>query len=115
MMWPANFTPWRRKKSSGGLNRLMFKCVVQMFGLPPELTSLRQVELELKHGATLEDVITGLRQEIPSLEGPVIRKGENQLVEFYKFNVNGRFYFDDTGLKLHPGDRIALLTPATGG
>ena len=93
----------------------MFKCVVQMFGLPREITSLREVELELKDGATLGDVIAALRHEIPSLEGPVIRHGENQLVEFYKFNVNGRFYFDDTGLKLHRGDRIALLTPATGG
>jgi molybdopterin converting factor small subunit len=93
----------------------MFKCVVQMFGLPSEITSRREVALELRDGATLGDVIAALRQEIPSLEGPVIRRGENQLAEFYKFNVNGRFYFDDTSLKLHPGDRIALLTPATGG
>ena len=73
------------------------------------------MELEMKDGASLGNVITELRHKIPSLEGPVIRPGEDRLVEFYKFNVNGRFYFDDTSLKLHKGDRIALLTPATGG
>ena len=93
----------------------MFKCVVQMFGLPREITDLREVEVELKDGASLEDVIAALRNKIPSLEGPVIRTGENRLVELYKFNVNGRFYYDDVELQLQSGDRIALLTPVTGG
>ena len=93
----------------------MFKCVVQMFGLPREITSLREVELELKDGAILGDIIAALRHEIPSLEGPVIRNGENQLVEFYKFNVNGRFHLDDYAVKVHQGDHIVLLTFALGG
>ena len=86
-----------------------------MFGLPREITALREVEVELKDGASLGDVIAALRHEIPSLEGPVIRDGEDRLVEFYKFNVNGRFHFDDMDFQLKSGDRVALLTPATGG
>jgi molybdopterin converting factor small subunit len=93
----------------------MFKCVVQMFGLPREITALRQVEVELKDGASLKDIVAALRHEIPSLEGAVIRAGEDRLVEFYKFNVNGRFHFDDMDFRLKSGDRVALLTPATGG
>jgi len=47
----------------------MFTLVVQMFGLPPEITDLREIEVELKDGANLADVIAALRNQIPSLEG----------------------------------------------
>ena len=93
----------------------MFKCVVQIFGLPREITDVREVEVELKDEASLGDIIAMLRQKIPALEGPVIRTGEDRLVELYKFNVNGQFHFDDIDFKIHSGDRVALLTPATGG
>jgi molybdopterin converting factor small subunit len=93
----------------------MFKCVIQMFGLPHEITDLRAVEVELNEGAGMAEVIAALRKKIPSLEGPVIRAGEDRLEEAYKFNINGHFYFDGMDFKLQKGDRIALLTPATGG
>ena len=93
----------------------MFRCVVQMFGLPREITELREVEVELKDGASLVDVTAALRRRIPALEGTVILTGEDRLVENYKFNVNGHFYYNDLNLKLQSGDRVALLTPVTGG
>lgn len=93
----------------------MFKCIIQMFGLPREITELREVEVELKDGASMGDVIAALRHKIPALEGSVILTGEDRLVELYKFNVNGRFYFDGMDFQLQSGDRIALLTPITGG
>ncbi|MBA7647833.1 hypothetical protein ES703_55612 [subsurface metagenome] len=93
----------------------MFRCVVQMFGLPSEITELREVEVELDDGATLRDVVVALKDKIPALEGTAIRAGEDQLVEHYKFNVNGRFYYDDMDLQLQSGDRIALLVPIAGG
>ncbi len=93
----------------------MFRCVVEMFGLPSEITELREVEIKLNDGATLRDVIAALKDKIPALEGTAIRLGEDQLVEHYKFNVNGRFYYDDMGLQLQRGDRIALLVPIAGG
>jgi molybdopterin converting factor small subunit len=93
----------------------VFRCVVQMFGLPSEITELREVEVELDDGATLRDVVAALKNKIPALEGTAILVGEDQLVENYKFNVNGRFYYDDMGLKIKSGDRIALLVPITGG
>ncbi len=93
----------------------MFKCVIPMYGLRREITELREVEVELNDGAGMAEVIGALKEKVPSLEGPVIRRGENRLVEQYKFNVNGRFYFDGQDFQLHPGDRIALLVPMTGG
>jgi molybdopterin converting factor small subunit len=93
----------------------MFKCTIPMYGLPREITELREVEVELRDGASMAEVIVALREKVPSLEGPVIRTGEDRLVEQYKFNINGRFYFDGMDFQLHQGDRIALLVPMTGG
>jgi len=93
----------------------MLRCIVQLFGLPHEITELHEVEVELKDGASLGDVIAALRREIPALEGRVIRAGENRLMEHCAFNINGRFYLDDREVQLQNGDRILLLTLATGG
>jgi molybdopterin converting factor small subunit len=93
----------------------MFKCTIYMYGLPYEITTLREVEVELNDGAGMAEVVAALRGKVPSLEGPVIRTGQDRLEENYKFNINGNFYYDGMDFKLHPGDRIALLVPVTGG
>ncbi len=93
----------------------MFRCTVQLFGLPHQVTELRQVAVELKDGARLRDLIAALRREIPALEGHAIHAGENRLMERCAFNINGRFYLDDNQVQLQSSDRIALLTLATGG
>jgi len=93
----------------------MNRCIVQLFGLPREATELREVEVKLKDGANLEDVIAALRREIPTLEGHVTRTGENRLMEHCAFNINGRFYLGDEEVKLQDSDHILLLTLATGG
>ncbi len=86
-----------------------------MYGLPREITPLREVEVDLKDNASMAEVLAAMKDKIPSLEGPVIRRGENRLVDQFKFNVNGHFYFDGQDFILHDGDRIALLVPMTGG
>jgi molybdopterin converting factor small subunit len=93
----------------------MFKCVIPMYGLPYEITTIRQVEVELRDGASMAEVIAALREKVPALEGPVFRPGEDRLQEQYKFNLNGSFYFDGMDFQLHEGDRIGLLVPVTGG
>ena len=59
----------------------MFKVVIPMYGLPREITELREVEVELRDGATMPEVIAAMRAKAPSLEGPVVRPGEERLVE----------------------------------
>jgi len=86
-----------------------------MYGLLPEVTTDREVELELPEGAGMSEVVAAMRKKIPTMEGIVIRPGENRLADEFKFNINGRFYYDGSDFTLNPGDRIALLVPATGG
>jgi molybdopterin converting factor small subunit len=93
----------------------MLKCTVPMYGLPYEITTLREDEVELEDGAGMADVITALRQRVPALRGLVFRPGEDRLRELYKFNVNGQLHFGGTDFKLRPGDCITLLVPVTGG
>ena len=93
----------------------MFNCVIKMFGLPGEITSFREIEMELQGGACMSEVIKVMKAKIPELEGPVFLTGENRLVELYKFNINGRFYFNGMDFHLHEGDSIALLVLAMGG
>ena len=92
----------------------MPKYTVYLFGLQG-ITEIQEVEVELGDGARLKDVIKVLKRKIPALEGPVIRPGEDLLVELFKFNINGQFHFNDMEFQLQGGDYIALLTPATGG
>jgi molybdopterin converting factor small subunit len=93
----------------------MFKCTIHMYGLPQEITTLREIEVELEDGAGMAEVVAAMKEKIPALEGPVIRTGENRLERLYKFNINGNFYYDGMDFQLHSGDRIALLVPVTGG
>jgi molybdopterin converting factor small subunit len=93
----------------------MNKWIIPMYGLPREITEKREVEVELSEGAGMAEVVAALRKKVPALEGPVIVSGENRLMEEYKFNINGSFYFAGMDFNLKKGDRIALLVPMTGG
>jgi molybdopterin converting factor small subunit len=93
----------------------MNKWVIPMYGLPREITEKREVEVELSDGAGMAEVVTALREKVPRLEGHAIVPGEDRLLDEYKFNINGTFYFAGMDFKLKKGDRIALLVPMTGG
>jgi molybdopterin converting factor small subunit len=93
----------------------MNKWVIPMYGLPREITEKREVEVELNVGAGMAEVVNALRKKVPALEGRAIVPGEDRLVDGYKFNINGTFYFAGMDFKLKKGDRIALLVPMTGG
>ncbi len=93
----------------------MIRCVVEMYGIAHDVTDLRDVEVELQDDAGLRDVITALRNRLPRLEGRVISAEEDRLMEHCAFNVGGSLCFDDAGIRLQDGDRIGLLTLASGG
>ena len=93
----------------------MYKCTIHIYGLPKDISDLREVVVELNDGAGMKEVVSALRKKIPALEGPVIRKGEDRLVEYFKFNINGHFYFDGMDFELRQGDHIGLLMPMPGG
>ena len=93
----------------------MIKCVVEMFGIPHEITGLREVEVSLNEKASLADLIATLRQEFPALDGRVIQPGKDRLIDSYGFNIKGQFYFDDGQVQLEDGDHVIIITIATGG
>ena len=76
---------------------------------------MKKIEIQLQEGAHLVDLIAALKQAIPTLDGHVTFAGENVLTEYYAFNVNGGFYTNEREFVIKPGDRIALLSLATGG
>jgi len=93
----------------------LIEYTVELFGLSSETTALREVQVELKNGASLTDLVAALRRKIPALEGGVIRTGEDRLSDYYAFNINGRFYVDEGEPELHNGDHIMLLALSLGG
>ena len=93
----------------------MIKCTVEMWGLPSEISGLREVEVKLANDASLKDVIAALKREVPALEGSVICEGQDRLEDTCAFNINGQFFMEDERLQLKDGDCLRLLTLATGG
>ncbi len=93
----------------------MIKCKVEMWGLPREISGLAEVEIEVKDTASLREIISALKRKVPALEELVICPGEDGLEATCVFNLNGHFYLDDEKLQLKEGDRLRLLTLATGG
>jgi molybdopterin converting factor small subunit len=93
----------------------MLSFEIEMFGLPSNITKFRKIKLKLNEGASLRDLVATLRQAIPALDGPVIKAGEYWLVDHYGFNINGHFYTGKQEFSLKRGDKIALMTLATGG
>jgi hypothetical protein len=85
-----------------------------MYGISPGITELNRAEVELKDGASIDDLAAALKVKVPALEGPVIQSGANRLVESYSFIVNGQFHFDDRAI-IQPGDRVVLVLLAVGG
>lgn len=83
--------------------------------MPRELSGLPEVEVELSDNAGLRDVVSALRRRLPELEKGVIRPDADYLEDTVVFNFDGRFYLDGEDVKLKDGDRLRLLTQATGG
>ncbi len=93
----------------------MFTCTIGLFGLPSEIISENEVEIGLPDNAALTDVVAALRHKNPALVGTVICSSQEQLADFFVFNINGRFYFDDKDIRIRKGDHVSILAAATGG
>ncbi len=90
------------------------KIKVEMYGLAP-YTEANSVDVEVKNGAGIEEILNTILQKIPALEGHVIQTGVNRLTETYGMYVNGRFIGQDEHIEIKPDDRIVLILLAIGG
>ena len=93
----------------------MIKCRVEMWGLPREVSRRAEVEVKLNDKASLHDVIAALRIQVPEFIGVVIREDEDELEDTCVFNIDGQFIQEDQNPEVKDGERIRLLTLATGG
>ena len=93
----------------------MFRCTVEIYGLPQNLVPQNRLEVELEDDASLKDVVAALKRKVPGLEGPVIEQGQDRLLDNYAFAVNGQFQTGESNLPIHPRDKIVLVLLATGG
>jgi len=69
----------------------------------------------LDQGIALSDLIAGLKQKIPALEGRFLVPGENRLTRHYVFNINGRFHMNDSRIQIQSTDHVLLLALPLGG
>ena len=90
------------------------KFTVEMFGLSP-FTEDNSVEVEMREGASVAELVAALRKKMPAFRGRVIMADQDRLVENYGFYVNGEFVSDEGTVVLKQGDRIVLILLATGG
>jgi molybdopterin converting factor small subunit len=96
----------------------MIKCIVEFYGVPVTAPG-QKVEIELKEGARLKDIIAALRVKLPEVEGSIIVTGQDKMIDGFTFNIKGKFYIDgdddDSKLDLKDGDKVAVLTIPIGG
>lgn len=93
----------------------MITCVVEFYGLAGELAGKDRVELRLGDGAGIAEVVSALRREFPAMDGIALEKGQDLLAETQLFNIDGNFYHKGDEVRLKQGDRLKMLTLATGG
>jgi molybdopterin-guanine dinucleotide biosynthesis protein A len=91
------------------------ECTVELFGVARLVAQTREVPLVLPAGATLGQLFAELAVALPMIVGPVIRRGDNALVDGYACNINGIDFVRDAATPVHGGDRIMILSADAGG
>jgi len=90
------------------------KLTVEMYGLSP-YTELNKVDLDLKDGAEIGELVGALGKKLPAFEGNVKEKGTNRLIEKYGIYLNSQFISQDEPVKLKANDRVVIILQAVGG
>jgi molybdopterin converting factor small subunit len=91
-------------------------CTIELYGTSAEIAGTNEIILELPgENAGMEEVVEAIKIQLPKLDGIVFKKDENILADDQAFNINGCFYSGNDEIIVYDGDRIRLLTAATGG
>ena len=88
---------------------------VEIYGIPPGITSLHRVQIDLKDEPNTGSLLAGLKAMIPALAGTVIDSKTDELMEGFTLNIDGQFYRRGMNKKLAGGEHIVLLALASGG
>jgi molybdopterin-guanine dinucleotide biosynthesis protein A len=90
-------------------------CTIELFGVARLLARTATVSLTLPPAATVAHVLEALAERLPILLGPVIETDRRSLVDGHTCNVNGLQFVRDTGVSVHHGDSIVILSADAGG
>ena len=90
-------------------------CTVELFGVARMLSGAREVALALPPGATFTHVFAALVAKLPVLSGRVISADGCRLIDGYACNVNGLDFVRSAETRVHPGDRVMILSADAGG
>jgi hypothetical protein len=90
-------------------------CTVELLGVARLLAKTSAVSLSLPQEATLSHVYLALAERMPILVGRVIAPDRSNLSSGYACNINGLDFVRNPSVKVHPGDRIFIISADAGG
>ena len=88
---------------------------VELLGQARLLGGAAHIRLQLAGPATLRSVVAALAERSPALVGPVLNLAQLALADGHIFNLNGRDFLRSPDAPLRSGDRLLLLSSASGG
>lgn len=88
---------------------------VEFFGLPRRLSGVKETTVEVKHGASLRDVVAALVKKFPVFVGELVDPHTSELKEPYFFNIDARQVPKSLDHQPTEGERLLLLFLEAGG
>ena len=95
----------------------MIKVSVKPYSLVKEAIGKKEVQIEMKEGATVKDVLIELTERFTNLKG-ILVKGQDLEVQPNLILINGCLQPKLAELhcvQLNDGDTVSILTPIMGG
>jgi molybdopterin-guanine dinucleotide biosynthesis protein A len=90
-------------------------CTVELFGVARLLAKTREISVSLSPDATLSHVLSAVAQKLPVLAGRVINPEGTDLLAGFACNINGTNFVRDLNIRVHPQDKIFILSADAGG
>ncbi len=88
---------------------------VELFGTARMACGARRLNLRLRNGADISDMVAAAAAACPELVGVALRDDLAGLLESYTLNLNGVEFVSEQRLRLADGDRVLLFSSQAGG
>ncbi|MBR02053.1 MAG: hypothetical protein CL394_01845 [Acidiferrobacteraceae bacterium] len=89
--------------------------VVEFFGQARQITDASEIELELKDGAAVYNMLQALASVYPVFLETVIDAANWSLKPCFILNLNGKTMIKDPDFALPAGSRLILMSAVVGG
>ena len=107
---------WQQRDNfTEGTKDAPLSCTVELFGVARLLAKTREISVSLSADATLSHVLSTVTQKLPVLAGRVINPEGTDLLAGFACNINGTNFVRDLNTRVHPQDKIFILSADAGG